>query len=50
MIYYVDNGERNDVGTPSARKDYEQMEKSLKSVFGVEAKVEHYSQVSIEGV
>jgi hypothetical protein len=50
MIYYVDNGERNDVGKPSAKKDYEQMEKSLKSVFGVEAQVRHYSQISVEEV
>lgn len=50
MIYYVDNGERNDVGKPSAKKDYEQMEKSLKSVFGVEAQVRHYSQVSVAEV
>ncbi|MBI4649238.1 MAG: gamma-glutamyl-gamma-aminobutyrate hydrolase family protein, partial [Bacteroidia bacterium] len=50
MIYYVDNSERSDVNSPSAKKNYEAMGKSLEAVFGVEVHVQHYSQVSIDEV
>ena len=50
MIYYVDNSERSDVNSPSARKNYKEMGKSLEAVFGVEVYVQHYSRVSIDEV
>ena len=50
MIYYVDNSERDDIDSPSARNKYKQMEESLTSIFGIEVQVRHYSRVSIDEV
>ncbi len=50
MIYYIDNSERSDVDSPEVRKSYDDMGKSLKSVFGVEVYVQHYSRASLDEV